>query len=177
MAATDASERARATIETEPVVRDLFDGLLHRKELSDPRRYWTEDAVDHFLALGLRLRGPDALGQYFRELFAAIPDWDIEMDRVIANGRDAVVLWTAVGTFDGAPWRGLAPTGRTVRLPVVDVVRLSDDGRVERSVVHWDSLEMLRQLGLMPPRDSLRERAMTALLNAATRLRRALTRR
>ena len=161
---------------TEQRVRELFHGLLSQKDLSDPSCYWTDDAVDTFVALGFELAGPEALAGYFRELFASMPDWDIEIERVIANGHEAVVLWTAFGTFDGAPWRGLQPTGRSVRIAVVDAVELSDDGRVRRNVVHWDGLEMMRQLGLMPPRDSRRERALMAGMNALTRVRRALRR-
>jgi predicted ester cyclase len=161
---------------TEQRVRELFDGLLTQKDLSDPSRYWTDDAVDTFVALGFDLSGPEALAGYFRELFASMPDWRIEIERVVASGREAVVLWTAFGTFDGKPWRGLQPTGRAVRIAVVDAVELSDDGRVRRNVVHWDGLEMMRQLGLMPPRDSRRERLLMATMNGLTRLRRAVRR-
>jgi hypothetical protein len=85
-------------------IREAFHGIFGERDLSDPSRYWTDDSVDHFLALGKSVRGKDALAGFFRGLFAAFPDWTLDMERTVDDGYSCVVVqWTALGTFNGAP--------------------------------------------------------------------------
>jgi predicted ester cyclase len=55
---------------------------------------------------------------------------------------------TTAGTHEGS-FQGIAPTGRTVEIHVIDIVRVTD-GRI---VEHWncvDRLGLLAQLGALP---------------------------
>jgi steroid delta-isomerase-like uncharacterized protein len=168
------AEAQTTTIDAEERVRDVFHGIFEERDLSDPSRYWTERSVDHFIGLGISVRGAEPLAQFFRELFAAIPDWKLEVENVVAEENHAVVQWNAGGTFDGAPWQGLEPTGKPVHIRGVDVIRFDEDGRVDENTVYYDGMEFARQAGIMPPRDSVAERGMIGAANLATRLRRRL---
>jgi hypothetical protein len=87
--------------------------LFSERDLSDPSRYWTDESVDHFIALGMSLRGEDALAGFVRELFVAFPDWALTIEQTVDDGdRRVVVQWTASATFDGGPWQGIERTGR-----------------------------------------------------------------
>ena len=97
------------------VAREVFHAIFSERDLSDPSRYWNDESVDHFLALGRSVRGKDALAAFFREVFAAFPDWTLEIEQTIDDGDTRVVVqWTARATFDGAPWQGMSrPAARS----------------------------------------------------------------
>src|SRR3954468_11655181 len=109
--------------------REIFSAIFDDRDLSDPYRYWTDDSVDHFLAAGRSVRGAQALAGWFRDLFAAVPDWDLKVENTVDDGeRQVVVQWHATGTFNGdAPFLGIEPTGRRIEIRGVDVIQLDDD--------------------------------------------------
>jgi steroid delta-isomerase-like uncharacterized protein len=165
MAAQRPADRARET----------FRVLFEERDLSDPHRFWTDDSIDHFIAAGVSVRGAEPLTQWFKDLFAAVPDWHVTIENCFDDGeRQAVVQWRGGGTFSGAPFLGIEPTGRTVELRAVDVFRFDADGKVESNTVYYDGAEFARQVGLLPPRDSALDRGMLAAFNAATKLKRRL---
>jgi steroid delta-isomerase-like uncharacterized protein len=157
------------------LARETFKVLFDERDLSDPYRFWTDESVDHFLAAGQTVRGAHALTEFFRELFAAVPDWSVEIENTIDDGdRQAVVQWHGGGTFSGAPFMGIEATGRRVELRAVDVFRFDADDKVEVNTVYYDGAEFARQIGMLPPRDSALDRGMLAAFNAGTRLKRRL---
>ena len=157
--------------------RDIFSAIFDDRDLSDPYRYWTDESVDHFLAAGKSVRGAQGLAQWFRDLFAAVPDWHVEIENTIDDGdRQAVVQWRGGGTFTGAPFLGIEPTGRTLELKAVDVFRFDENGKVATNTVYYDGAEFARQVGMLPPRDSAMDKGMLAAFNAGTRLKRRLAR-
>jgi steroid delta-isomerase-like uncharacterized protein len=158
--------------------REIFSAIFDDRDLSDPYRYWTDDSVDHFLAAGTSVRGAEALAQWFRDLFAAVPDWTVEVENTVDDGdRQVVVQWHATGTFNGdSPFIGIEPNGRQVDIRGVDVIRVDDDFKVVTNTVYYDGVEFARQIGMLPARDSAADRAMLAAFNGATRLKRRLRR-
>jgi steroid delta-isomerase-like uncharacterized protein len=170
MATTDSttqslSERAR----------EIFRAIFDERDLSDPYRYWTDESIDHFLAAGRSVRGAEALAQWFRDLFAAVPDWKLEVENVVDDGdRQVVVQWHATGTFSGAPFLGIEPNGRSIDIRGVDVIRVDENFKVVTNTVYYDGAEYARQIGMLPARDSAADRALTAAFNGATKLRKRL---
>ena len=157
--------------------REIFRAIFDERDLSDPYRYWTDESVDHFLAAGKSVRGAEALAQWFHDLFAAVPDWSLEVENTVDNGVDQVVVqWHATGTFTGAPFLGIEPTGRPVEIRGCDVIRVDDDMKVVTNTVYYDGAEFARQVGMLPPRDSRGDRAMLAAFNAGTKLKKRLGR-
>ncbi len=156
------------------LARDLFQRLFTDRDFPAVEPYWSDRTVDHFLALGESVRGSQALGAFFRELFAAVPDLRLEVERVVDGGRDAVVQWTLQGTMNGRPFRGIEPSGRPLRLRGVDVIRFDDAGRVEENTIYFDGAEFARQLGMLPRQNSRADRAMLGVYNATVRVRRHL---
>jgi steroid delta-isomerase-like uncharacterized protein len=158
--------------------REIFRAIFDERDLSDPYRYWTDDSVDHFLAAGRSVRGAAALAEWFRALFAAVPDWKLEVENAFDDGnRQVVVQWHATGTFNGSSgFLGLEPNGRRLDLRAVDVIELDDDFKVVTNTIYYDGAEFARQIGMLPPRDSAADRALTAAFNGATKLRKRLGR-
>jgi steroid delta-isomerase-like uncharacterized protein len=173
------------------LARESFEALFERRDFEAAREFWTEESVDHFLALGIDVRGPVKLEAFFRELFAAVPDFRMTIENIVEDWRSsarpgrrpppgrgdhAVVQWTGTGTFNGGPFQGIEPTDRFVSLRGCDVIRFSRDGKVEENTIYYDGAEFARQIGMLPSRDSMADKGMTEALNAATRLRRRFRR-
>ncbi|NUR99730.1 MAG: ester cyclase [Kribbellaceae bacterium] len=128
------------------VVKDFIDGLFSKGDLGAVDTYLAEDFVAHN-APGFGAT-PDREG--FRHagavIRAAFPDWHSELHDLIAEDDLVVERFTASGTHRGEVM-GVAPTGRTVTLPGINIFRLRDGLIVER----WgqlDELGLLRQLGV-----------------------------
>ena len=151
--------------------------IFDRRDIDGARPFWTDSSVDHFLALGVDARGPDQLAAFFHELLSAFPDFQVSIENVIGDDRHAVVQWSATGTFDGAPFQGVEPTGARVALRGCDVFRFTPEGKLDRNTIYYDSAEFARQIGMLPPRNSPADRALLAAFNTRVRLRRRLRRR
>src|SRR4051794_41914674 len=78
-----------ATAETQTpgsIARAFFHAIFEVRDLSDPSRYWTEQSVDHFIAAGISVRGPEALAQWFRDLFEAGAGWELTIRNNVDDG-------------------------------------------------------------------------------------------
>jgi steroid delta-isomerase-like uncharacterized protein len=171
--ATTGTRRAAAADTRSPgqLARESFEALFDRKDFEAARKFWTEDSVDHFLALGIDVRGTEQLEGFFRELFAAVPDFRMTIENIVEDERHAVVQWTGSGNFNGGPFQGIEPTGRFVSLRGCDVIRFSAVGKLEENTVYYDGAEFARQIGMLPPRDSAVDKGMTEVFNTVTKLR------
>jgi steroid delta-isomerase-like uncharacterized protein len=148
------------------VARAIFDAVVAR----DPEgivRFAAPDEVADFVAVG-EFHGPDEIRRFFGEIFAAFPDFDMTVDRILSDERTAVVQWHTTGTFTGAPFLGILPTGRGVVLKGVDVFEI-EGGLVRRATVYYDGATMARQIGVLPKQDSTGNRALLAVFNLRTR--------
>ena len=79
-------------------------------------------------------------------LLPAIPDMRLDIEDVVAEGEKVLVRLTIHGTHRGE-LLGIAPTGRTLQVAVLDLFHI----RGGRLVEHWallDNLGRLRQLGM-----------------------------
>lgn len=105
------------------------------------------DFFDHTNPPGMQhgLDGHKAIVRLFRSVF---PDLKWRIDDLIAEGDKVVARTTMLGTHRG-DFFGIPPTGRTVEMTGVHIMRIAD-GRI---VEHWgsnDDLGLMRQLGVIP---------------------------
>ena len=90
--------------------------------------------------------GADGVKAVIGSLRRAFPDFRLEIEDVAVAGDVAWSRNVATGTNDGS-FMGHPPTGRPMRIDVIDVVRVRD-GRI---VEHWgvpDRLGVLQPAGL-----------------------------
>jgi steroid delta-isomerase-like uncharacterized protein len=151
------------------VARAVFDAVS-RKDPDGIVTHGAPDYVDDFVAIG-EFRGHEAVRQFFQEVFAALPDFERIVDRIVADDSSAVVQWHMSGTFTGGPFQGIRPTGRRVELRGVDVMEIAD-GLVQHNTIYYDGASFARQIGLLPAQGSRADRSMIGAFNAVTRLRR-----
>ena len=75
----------------------------------------------------------------------AFPDLQFTLEDIFAEGDRVAFRSTIEGTHQGV-FQGVAPTGKTVKVSLVDIVRV-EDGVITQ---HWggpDLLDLLKQLG------------------------------
>jgi steroid delta-isomerase-like uncharacterized protein len=151
--------------------RSYFDAIS-RRDTAAMVEHWREDGVDDLVPVGV-LRGRGEIARFFGELFAAVPDAELTVTRLVAGERQAAVEWRMSGHFTGSPFQGIEATGRTIELRGIDLVEV-EDGEIVGNTAYYDGMDFARQVGLMPPQDSGAERAMKNAFNAATKVRRAV---
>lgn len=137
--------------------------------------HWSPDGVDELTSIGI-LRGPEEVRRYFSDLFAALPDNELVVERITADDRVAAVQWRSTGTHSGGLLNGVEPTGRVLELRACDCLEVEDD-LIVRNTAYMDGLQIARGLGLMPPQDSPAEKALLAAYNGVNRLRDTLRER
>ena len=155
-------------------MRDYFEAM-DRRDVDGMLEHWAEEGVEDMVPVGM-VRGRDELRASFTAQFRAMPDMRTTITRLIAGEHSCAVEWRIEGTFDGAPYMGLEPTGSHIELRGTDLIEL-EDGKFTSLTAYFDSNSYARQIGLMPADGSGADRAMKTAFNAATKLRRAVAER
>lgn len=166
----DATITTRSPVE---IAREVFGEVLNRRDADALLTYWAEDVVEE-LPTGT-VRGREGMRDYFAATFAAIPDFHIEAEHIVGDDETVFVKWLATGTFSGAAWMGIDPTGNSIRLHGMDCFTVRD-GLVVHNHVIYDGTSFARQIGMLPAQDSAGDRALTKAFNARTRVRARLGR-
>lgn len=82
--------------------------------------------------------------------FNAFPDWNEEIEFMIAEGDKVSFLTTGTGTHTGA-FGELQPTNKSVNIKNLIVHRIDEENKIAETWILWDNLAFLTQLGLYPP--------------------------
>ena len=101
---------------------------------------------------GLRGKGKEACAEFFGGWFGAFPDAHVDVHDLHILDNVAVEEGTFSGTHDGVlhgPSGDIPPTGRSVRVGYIQVLRFRDGKHVSFNLM-FDRLSMLEQLGLVP---------------------------
>jgi steroid delta-isomerase-like uncharacterized protein len=152
----------------EETARSYFDAVRDR-DAQKMASHWHPEGIEDLVAFGI-YRGPDEVRAFFDELFAAIPDSEMIVDRVIADDRHAVVQYRLRGTFSGGSFQGLDAPGKPVEIRGCDVLEI-EDGRITRNTAYTDGMEFARQIGMLPPQGSGVEKALYGAFNGMNKLR------
>jgi steroid delta-isomerase-like uncharacterized protein len=103
--------------------------------------------------------GREGVHRVFENYHAAFPDFQLQINYILAEDDRVVVHYTFVGTNTGS-LAGFPPTGNLVRVPGVIVSRIENGWITEQSIV-WDNLGPRRQTWLA----SIAERQMSATVS------------
>ena len=91
-------------------------------------------------------KGPEAVKQVVRMYQAAFPDAACTIEDLFAEGDKVVARWIGRGTHKGNLGT-TAATGKQVTVTGIDTYRIAG-GKVKESWTNWDTLGMLKQLGV-----------------------------
>jgi steroid delta-isomerase-like uncharacterized protein len=131
------------------------------------RALWPPEMTERFP--DQTLHGPDELAAYFEGLFAALPDFHMEVVRTAEEGDSVFVRWRLTGTHTGGAFSGIETTGKRIEVDGMDHFTVQD-GKVVSNFVVFDQMEVARGLGLLPPDGSTADRALKSAFNAKTRI-------
>jgi steroid delta-isomerase-like uncharacterized protein len=125
-------------------LRRMYD-LINAHDIDTFGEFLADDFVEHE-----ELPGGDSTREgvknFFRMQIAGFPDLAMTVQDVVDGGVKVVARARFTGTHKGE-FMGMPATGRSVDVPVIDIMRFADDGLVHE---HWgvfDAMGMMRQLG------------------------------
>jgi steroid delta-isomerase-like uncharacterized protein len=128
------------------VIRRFVEEVQNQKnwdvydELNDP------EFVNHSAPPGMTDREGSKL--MLGGFLNAFPDAEYTIDDMIAEGDQVVTKKTLHGTHT-AELAGIPPTGKSVTLQYVDIMRVRD-GRITEHWLSMDQLSFMQQLGVIP---------------------------
>jgi hypothetical protein len=121
------------------------------------------------------LEGRGSVEAYVRSAFKGIPDLHLEkLEEWVSEGGQVIASYFRVtGTFTGvADTPGLpplAPTNGPLDLFGMDRSEIRNGTHLARHQIFWDTTELGRQIGLVPPRNSGMERLSRRLQHLTAR--------
>jgi len=148
------------------LVQQVFDSI-NAHDVGALRGLWAEDVVERLP--DETCRGREELAAHFEALFAALPDFHMELVDSVEDGDTVFARWRLTATHTGGQFNGIDTTGRAISLDGMDHFTLRD-GQVVSNFVVFDQMEVGRQLGLLPPDGSQADRALKAAFNAKTKI-------
>ena len=128
-------------------MKRLYD-LINAGDIDGFGELLAEDFVEHEELPGLE-PSKEGVKNLFHMYRAAFPDLRMETQDVLVSGDKAVARVRATGTHQGE-FLGMAATGRSVDVQLIDITRFGDDGLARE---HWgvfDALALMQQLGAFP---------------------------
>jgi steroid delta-isomerase-like uncharacterized protein len=109
--------------------------------------FFTEDGVHEDVAVGSVYRGKNELKAGISPLFAACPDFKLELKSLFCTadwvGQEWVMTGTQTGAFSGL---GIPATGKSFSIRGASITRLRG-GKIARNTDYWNLNSMLQQLG------------------------------
>jgi len=85
-----------------------------------------------------------------RDERTALPDMQMKVNLMVAEGDLVAVHWTAWGT-NTQPGMGLPATGKPIKISGMTMFRFKA-GKISEEWSAWNMLSVLRQAGLWPPK-------------------------
>jgi steroid delta-isomerase-like uncharacterized protein len=140
-----------------------------RQDLDATLATFTQDCWYSVPGLGIELHGKEEIRRWYKDLFAAIPDFRNSEERYWEAGDQIFFAAYMEGTHLGT-WHGWPATGRRFRSPMLVRIPIAPDGLMEAEIVYNDSADVFMQLGILPRQGSRQERAMQALYRVRRRL-------
>ena len=94
---------------------------------------------------------PDREGykQSVNGFFVGFPDVQFTTEDMVAEGDKVAVHWTGRCTHKGE-YMGVAPTGKQVTWRGISIIRI-EGGKIVEEVGYMNMLELMGQLGVVPP--------------------------
>ncbi|MDT5197131.1 MAG: hypothetical protein QOG79_1560 [Mycobacterium sp.] len=155
----------------EQVVKD-FLGALGRHDVEGIGRACADDIVE-VLSGTAPLEGIDNEMAFARDLFAAFPDLEIEVTRVMAIDQVVAAEWIRRGTFSGADFQGLPANGARFDSPAAGFFEV-ENGLIKRLTAYADLNKFARDLGVLPPEGSVAERMAMSMFRTRVRAKRVV---
>ena len=92
----------------------------------------------------------EGMTHFLQMVRGGFPDWRVEVVALLSEGSLVAARWQGHATHQGE-FRGLAATVRRIAVSGMNFYQIAD-GKIAAEWEQMDSLGMLQQLGVIPPR-------------------------
>ena len=136
-----------STEENKANSRRFYEEVINGKNLAAVDELVADNFVAHDFPPDLP-PGPTGLKIIVSAFHTGFPDGHLTIDQMIAEGDIVAIRLTFRGTHTGE-FQGIAPTGKAVTVPVLDMVHIVDGKAIEL----WggpNQFVLLQQLGVIP---------------------------
>ncbi len=133
--------------ENKAMVRRIVEEALNKGDLAVVDEVIADSYIYH--VPGNEIEGPEGFKQYVNMMRTALPDLNITVDNMVAEGDMVASRFTVRGTHRGE-LLGIAPTGRQVAITEAIFIHFEDGKEVE-AWVYTNMLAIYQQLGVNPP--------------------------
>jgi steroid delta-isomerase-like uncharacterized protein len=131
----------------EAATRQAYD-LLNSGDVAGFGELMSDDFVEHEATPGLEPTKEGVL-QFFTMLRAGFPDLRFDPEFILVDSDKAAAYFRFTGTQSGE-FMGIPPTGKSVDVHGVDIIRFGDDGIAREHWGFFDAMAMMQQLGVVP---------------------------
>lgn len=133
--------------ENKALVRRLVEEVWNKGNMAVADELLATDYVFHH-PTGQDLHGSEKYKQLVGVVRSAFPDLHFTIDDVVAEGDKVVYRWSLSATHKGE-FRGIQPTGKKVTIWAICIERIAD-GKFVEAWERYDTLGLMRQLGVIP---------------------------
>lgn len=145
----EAASHDASTIErNKATARRWSEELWSRGNLAVADEIIAADYVRHDPGDPFPARGPADVKRIVSMLRSMLPDFNIHVEAIIAEGDMVVSRYTATAT-DTVGYMGHPATNKAIKTPAIQIFRFKD-GMIVESWAARDDLGTLKQLGLWP---------------------------
>ncbi len=124
------------------LVLRMHEELLRTRDPERVEDFFAPGFVSHNTPPGMAA-GVEGVKQFMAMFRDALPDVDVTIDELVAEGDLVAIATTTTGTHTGEIF-GIPPTGRRVAVTGIDLVRV--DGRIVEHRGLTDTVGLMRQL-------------------------------
>ncbi|MCB9079463.1 MAG: ester cyclase [Anaerolineaceae bacterium] len=130
------------------IVSRWVEGGWNQGQLALVDELYTTDYMIHDPSTPDFPGGQAAFKQFVADLRTGLPDIQVKIEDIMAEGDKVVWRWRITGTHAGN-LKGIPPTGRPVVITGIVLSRFAN-GKWAEDYVNWDTLGMLQQIGVVP---------------------------
>ena len=145
--------------ENKALVRRVFEEGWNAGNLELFNETDAPEYVLHDPSVPEDVRGVEAVKQFASMYLRAFPDLRFTIEEQLAEGDKVVTRWTSSATHQGE-LMGIPATGNRTRVSGITISRISESNLVE-DWNNWDTLGLMRQLGVIPEPDQSEEASPT----------------
>lgn len=140
-----------STISHQLLCHFMVEKVFNQGELELLDLLMAPDAIQHDLEIfgPTAVRGPEVVRQFVQVFRSAFPDLRITVIDQLGDGDRVATRWRMEGTQTNR-LMGIEASHRSISVEGVRIDRIAN-GRIAETWNHWDTYEMLRQLGAAPP--------------------------
>lgn len=134
------------------IVRDYLEEVWNKKNPAALERFIAPDYVRHCEAMApplQELRGIEGLKQMYEMTMASFPDWDEQIEILVAE-EDKVAYLSKATAMQKKPLGPFPASGKSFTVTIIGIHRIAN-GKIVETWASWDNVALLTQLGHFPP--------------------------